>query len=348
MAALSRSPGVQVRAAAPGEGAVLAGLWRELWDAHESWGGYRGSREARVYGELAARLDEDARVRGGHPLLGRHVHLVAELGGSVCGQVEGWIDRLGVDPATPHTCEVRSLVVGARARRRGVGRALLDGLAREALVASSGEPCVLAAEVLDANPAVRFYADLGYVPAAWSTCIDVARGAAVTSAVFSARLAARRDAHAVAALEGNLAVRRQAANDPRHDRPRSVDATTLAVLAAQLENGGAATQREPSLIVAVDPGGTVRGMTSFATHALEPPFTPGVRALSGRFAVSDTAACGPAIAALVILACRLAHVQGATRLELTDLSRPDTDLYRAALAAGAVPWSRVVTRAAGD
>ncbi|MBV9945512.1 MAG: hypothetical protein JOZ69_01535, partial [Myxococcales bacterium] len=116
MAALTRSSGVSVRAAIPGEGATVAGLWRELWEAHEGWGGYPGSRDPRVYAQLAHRLDDDARVRAGHPILGRHVHLIADVGGVACGQVEGWFERHGVDVGTPFTCEVRSLVVTERAR----------------------------------------------------------------------------------------------------------------------------------------------------------------------------------------------------------------------------------------
>ena len=57
MAALTRPAQLVVRAAFPGEGAAVAALWRELWDAHEAWGGYPGSRDPRVYAQLAHRLD---------------------------------------------------------------------------------------------------------------------------------------------------------------------------------------------------------------------------------------------------------------------------------------------------
>jgi GNAT superfamily N-acetyltransferase len=156
MAALTQPARVLVRAAVPGEGGAVAALWRELWDAHEAWGGYPGSRDARVYAQLARRLDEDARARAGHHILGRHVHLVAQVGGAVCGQVEGWFERHGIDAATPHTCEVRSLIVTERARGLGAGRALLDTLARTARKLSRGTSSVLAAEVLDRNPARAF------------------------------------------------------------------------------------------------------------------------------------------------------------------------------------------------
>jgi hypothetical protein len=50
------------------------------------------------------------------------------------------------------------------------------------------------------------------------------------------------------------------------------------------------------------------------------------------------------VPALVALACRLALARGAQHVELTDLSRPGTDLHSAALATGATPWSRVVVK----
>src|SRR6516165_2949654 len=162
MAAMTRPARIVVRAALPGEGTAIAALWRELWDAHETWGGYPGSRDARVYAQLAQRLDEDARARAGQPILGRHVHLVADLAGSPCGQVEGWFERHGIDPATPYTCEVRSLVVATWARQLGAGRALLEALAAAARSLARGAPCLLAAEVLEPNPAQAFYTRIGY------------------------------------------------------------------------------------------------------------------------------------------------------------------------------------------
>ena len=104
-----------------GEGAAIAGLWRELWDAHEAWGGYAGTRDPRVYEQLALAPRDDARVRGGQPVLGRHVHLVAQPTESIAGQVEGWFERHGIDETTPYTCEVRSLIVSSRTRRAASG-----------------------------------------------------------------------------------------------------------------------------------------------------------------------------------------------------------------------------------
>jgi ribosomal protein S18 acetylase RimI-like enzyme len=348
MAALSRASRVRVRAALPGEGPAVAGLWRELWDAHEDWGGYPGSRDPRVYAQLGARLDEDARVRAGRPLLGRHIHLVADLGGVPCGQVEGWVDRQGVDSRTPHTCEVRSLIVARSARRLGAGQALLDALGREARAAAQGATCVLAAEVLSSNPANTFYDRLGFRAVAWAARIDVAAGAAIASTDVTVRLASSRDDRAVAYLELALAARRFAAGDTRYDRPRPLDPALVGAIARQLGAAGDATQREPTTIVAVDARGTQCGVASFAVHALELPFAPGTRALVGRFAIAEASQSRRAVAALVGLSCRLAAAHGASNVELTDLSEPGTDLYEAARVAGARPWSRVVLRAVRD
>jgi GNAT superfamily N-acetyltransferase len=367
MAALTRPSDVVVRAAVPGEGRTVAALWRELWDAHEAWGGYPGSRDARVYAQLANRLDEDARVRAGHPILGRHVHLIADVGGVACGQVEGWFERNGVDPWTPFTCEVRSLVVTEAARTRGAGRALLGvlaeaarGLARASMTvaaaASFAAPgsgrnsgVVLAAEVLEPNPAHGFYARVGYAPVSWNARVDAMTDAGVhpvPSWACSARLGAPPDALAIARLESTLALRRRTAGDVRFDRPRAIDATLLGAIAAHLGSGGEGSLREPTTLVAVDASGAVRGSASFSVHTLEPPFVPMRRALLGRFALDPACPSAPLVAPLVALARRLALSRGAAQVELTDLSGPGTELHDAALATGARPWSRVVTKGA--
>jgi GNAT superfamily N-acetyltransferase len=347
VAALSHPARVTVRAAQPGEGDVIAALWRELWDAHEAWGGYPGTRDPRVYSTLARRLDEDARVRAGHPILGRHIHLVADLAGTPCGQVEGWFERHGVDPTTPFTCEVRSLIVTERARGLGAGRLLLDELAGAARMLTSGAPCVLAAEVLDANPAVTFYSRIGYVPGSYNARVDSAFGARAVAGPCTARLALPRDALPLGFLEATLAERRRAAGDTRFDRPRAVDATMVGAIAAHLSHnqmGQAAQTREANTLVAVDADGAVRGSAAFTTHTLEPPFIAMRRALIGRFAVDPACPPGPLVAPLVSLACRVALSQGAPLVELTDLPPPDTQLHQAALAAGAQDWSTVVLK----
>jgi GNAT superfamily N-acetyltransferase len=344
MAALTRPARVQVRAAAPGEGAAVAGLWRELWDAHEGWGGYAGSRDPRVYAQLARRLDDDARVRAGHPVLGRHVHLVADVDGAPCGQVEGWFERHGIDPSTPYTCEVRSLIVTERVRGVGAGRALLETLADLARSLARGTAAVLAAEVLEPNPAHAFYDRVGYRPVAWCARIDA--GVAGGASHGGARIAVPQDAHAIARLETTLAARRRAAGDVRFDRPRGIDATLVGAIAAHLATDPAATMRDPSTLVALDASGAVRASAGFTVHALEPPFIPMRRALLGRFALDPAFPALPYVEPLVRLGCRLALSQGAPHVELTDLSAPGTPLHDAALASGARPWSRVVARGA--
>jgi GNAT superfamily N-acetyltransferase len=333
---------VLVRAARPGEGSAVAALWRELWDAHEAWGGYSGSKDARVYEQLAVRLEEDARVRAGHPVLGRHVHLVAALKGELTGQVEGWFERHGVDPSTPNTCEVRSLIVRAQARRTGAGRALLDTLGRVALTLSAGVPVVLAAEVLEPNPAHGFYAKAGYAPVAWSARIDTSTRVAPRADVM-ARPAEPRDALAVAVLDTTLAVRRRAAGDPRFDRPRAVDATLVGAITAHLAHV-ASLVGEPSEIVAIDAHGDVRASATLAVTSLDPPFLPAKRGILGRFAVDPARDPRELVPHMVSLGCALAASRGAAMMELTDLTAPGTPLYQAAIATGARPWSRVVTR----
>jgi len=346
VAALSRPARVSGRAPLPGEGDAIAALWRELWDAHEAWGGYPGTRDPRVYVQVARRIDEDARVRAGHPILGRHIHLVADLAGAPCGQVEGWFERHGVDPTTPFTCEVRSLIVTERARGLGAGRVLLDELASTARLLSSGHPCVLAAEVLDANPAVSFYRRLGYVPASFNSRVDSARGARQATGPTGARVALARDALPLAVLEATLAERRRAAGDIRFDRPRSVDATMVGAIAAHLGAGPGGPAGDASTLVALDASGVVRASAAFTTHTLEPPFLAMRRALVGRFAVDPACSPEPLVASLVALACRMALAQGAPLVELTDLPSPGTSLHEAALAARAEDWSSVVLKPA--
>ena len=340
MAAVTAQDRVVVRAAAPGEGVAVAGLWRELWEAHEAWGGYASAHDDRVYARLAVRLDEDARVRGGHPVLGRHVHLVATVNGVIAGQVEGWFERHGSDPATPYTCEVRSLIVSARARKLGVGRALLDTLARTSSELARGAPSVLAAEVLEPNPAHSFYAKCGYHPVSWNARTYTSHEPR-TATTASARIAEAKDALAVAVLESTLAARRRAAGDVRFDRPRAVDATLASAIAAHLGRKHR-DPGEPIELVAVDKSGDVRAAASLVVAPLDPPFVPTRRAILGRFAIDPAREPLPLVAPLVALGARLAAASDAPTMEITDLTSPGTPLFEAALKTGARPWSRVV------
>jgi GNAT superfamily N-acetyltransferase len=350
MAAVTKAPSVVVRAANADEGRAIAALWRELWDAHEAWGGYAGTRDPRVYEQLAARLSEDARVRSGQPILGRHIHLVAQTELGVVGQVEGWFERHGVDETTPYTCEVRSLIVSARTRSRGIGRALLESLAQVARHMSRGAPVVMAAEVLEPNPAHGFYAKVGYAPVSWTARLPT-DGPGAEDPVetwsgnerWTARLATADDALAVAMLDPALASRRRAQGDLRFDRPRAVDATFVGALATHLARPpGALDQCE---LVVVDSQRVVRASASLTVMSLDPPFVPARRGLLGRFAVDPALADPrPLMAPLVKLGCRLAYMRGAATLELADLDPPRHPLNEGALAAGARPWSRIVER----
>ena len=345
MAAVTKAPSVVVRAANVDEGRAIAGLWRELWDAHEAWGGYAGTRDPRVYEQLATRLSDDARVRSGQPVLGRHIHLVAHTDLGIVGQVEGWFERHGIDETTPYTCEVRSLIVSARTRSRGVGRALLDSLAQVARHMSRGSPVVMAAEVLEPNPAHAFYAKVGYAPVSWTARLTTDGGddhGAVASGPWSARVATPDDALAIAMLDPALAARRRSQGDVRFDRPRAVDATFVGALAAHLARPvGTLDQCE---VVAVDEHNAVRGSASLTVMSLDPPFVPARRGLLGRFAVDPALDPRPLVAPLVRLGRRLAFLRGAATLELTDLDPPTGALHEGALATGARPWSRIVER----
>jgi GNAT superfamily N-acetyltransferase len=358
MAAVMRDNGILVRGARPGEGHAIAGLWRELWDAHENWGGYRASHDERVYDELAGRLDEDARVRASHPVLGRHVHLVASDGHALLGQVEGWFERHGIETTTPYTCEVRSLIVTAKGRKGGTGRALLDALAATALGLARGGQVVLAAEVLQPNPASAFYEKVGYSPVSWSTRIEVrapqagpqevppphlgGRGAVNNAHLepFPARFAHPRDALAVAVLESSLASRRRSTGDVRYDRPRAVDATFVGAIAAHLGSIGQ-NPLDPVEVVVTDRAGNVRASSSFAVGTLESPFVPSRRAVMGRFALDPALDPGLLILPLLQFGKKLALERSVPYIELTDLTRPGTPAYQATLDAKASPWSRI-------
>jgi predicted N-acetyltransferase YhbS len=344
MAAVTPMDDVVVRAAQPGEGRAIAALWQELWDAHDAWGGYAAAHDPRVYAQLALRLEEDARVRAGQAVLGRHVHLIATDKGVVAGQVEGWFERHGTSEATPYTCEVRSLIVTASLRRSGTGQALLDALARTVQRLSHGLGVVLAAEVLEPNPAQSFYARVGYEPIAWSTRIvsDPAPEQRSLNSAFTARVATGADALAVAMLETALAARRRSLGDVRFDRPRAVEATLVSAIAAHL--GRDQGPNDAVELVAVDAIGHVHGSASFAVGTLDPPFVPSKRAVVGRFAVDPALDPGPLMSPLIALGRRMAALRGAPQVELTDLTSPGTPIYQASLEAGATPWSRIVTK----
>ncbi len=344
MAALLTPKVLEVRAAAPGEGAAIAGLWRELWDAHEAWGGYTGTRDPKVYAEVARRLDEDARVRMGQPVLGRHIHLVCEHAGAMVGQVEGWFEKHGWEEATPCTCEVRSLIVTGASRARGAGRELLDVLARYAAYLARG-PCVLAAEVLEDNPAQAFYAKIGYRSVSYSARIEAVRAATLPSpGDLVARTARPDDALSLARLESVLARRRRLQRDMRFDRPRAVEATLVGAIAAHLARPTGPA--DPVELVVTDPRGQVRAGATLVVSPLDPPFVPAKRALLGRITTDPALHPRPLLDALLRVAGRLAVSRGAPLMEITDLDIPPGILHESALATGAVRWSRVVEKMA--
>ena len=153
---------------------------------------------------------------------------------------------------------MRSLIV-ARARARfGVGRALLDAIEKAVRGRFRGGDCVLAAEVLEPNPAHSFYERVGFAPVAWSGHIDAATVLAGPPplAGFGARVASPDDALAIAHLEALLAERRFAAGDMRFPPPPPIEAGLLGSiaikLADELPTSGGDPLYEPATIVVVD------------------------------------------------------------------------------------------------
>jgi hypothetical protein len=185
---------------------------------------------------------------------------------------------------------------------------------------------------------------VGYAPISWNARIESLQGAGVPQGQLRVRHALVPDALALARLDGALALRRRGAGDLRFDRPRAIDATLVSAIGARLGGGLPVSLREPQTLVAADPSGAVRASASFTMHALEPPFMPIRRALLGRFALDPTYPAAPLVSSLVGFASRIACADGATHLELTDLSAPRSDLYDAAVAVGAEPWSRIMQK----
>lgn len=341
-----RAGALAVRAPRPEEARRVAWLWRELWDVHETWGGYLGTRDPDVYEGVAQRIADDARARRGSPLYGRHVHLVATLDDAVVGQVEGWIDRSGYARATPVTCEVRSLVVAERARGRGAGEALLAELGRVATEAVAPEPVVLAAEVLEPNPAHAFYARAGFRVVAHAVRLGLDAAFALPSTRgLVARLAGTRDARQVAELDHALSAARARRRDVRFDAPRALDAAFVDAIALHL----AAPQRSSGpigampLVVEAERGAIVASGLLSTMH-LDPPFEPQERAVLARLSARAGSPPGPLVAPLLQAAAQRAARRGARTLEIVDLDPPGAPLHAALLALGAVPWSRVVLR----
>ena len=336
MAAVSAQAHVMVRAPRPGDGHAVASLWRELWDVHEGWGGYPGAKDEATYARVAARIEHEARARQGSFALGRHLHLVATLAGEVIGQVEGWHDRYGVDAQTPSTCEVRSLIVASGARHCGAGAALLRSLGDAASAIALGST-VLAAEVLEPNPAHAFYEKVGYTPVAYNLRTTTANARWPERA----RTATARDALPIAILESALATRRKRVQDARFDPPRAVDASWLGAIAAHLQN---VEGQMPLELVALDGTGAVRACATLLVMTLDPPFLPVRRAALARASIDPAVDPDELLPPLVELAAHIAARNGAATMEITDLPPPATPMYDAVRRTGAVPWSRVVTR----
>jgi GNAT superfamily N-acetyltransferase len=329
---------IEVRAPRRGEGLEIAALWKELWDLHEGWGGYPGARAKDTYALVARRIDVEATQRSGDPLLGKHIHLVATLGGAIVGQVEGWLDRLG--SRAPITCELRSLVVAERARGFGVGRTLVRALEQltQQLV---GEGFVVA-EVLGKNPWFPFYLKIGYevinVQASFST-----QRVWPAADLYAVQVATAHDALALALFDGKLAHARQQRGDVRFDGPRAIDATLLGAISMHIARSSQVADSVDCELLVMHPEEGPVASASLSMHALEPPFALGFRAVLGRFTLDSSAraASGP-LAAACAYAAQVFRRQGVEFFELTDLPTLQSGVGQAAIELGGKAWSRVI------
>jgi GNAT superfamily N-acetyltransferase len=326
-----------IRAPRLRDGAEVAALWRELWDLHTGWGGYKGSAEPAIYTHLATRLENDFRHRQEQTLEGAHIHLVALEKDRIVGQVEGWLERYGERSETHTTCEVRSLVVGQAGRGLGIGRQLLETLGRVS-VAESGRPVVMVAEVLTKNPALQFYQRMGFSISSLSRKLS----RPPSPAVF-ARPAGASDAFAVGLLSEHLARERRKRGDLRFDPPASLDAARVSAIAVYLR------QQNSSAVdhIAFAPDGTAIGTATLSTTSLDPPFLPQRRAALGRFALSDSRLAQKAFSALIASAWQDAQTHGATFIELTELTEAPTPTLTYAVELGTEPWSTIVMKTVG-
>jgi hypothetical protein len=236
---------------------------------------------------------------------------------------------------------VHSLVVEAESQSRGIGKALLTGIDRAGVALMDGGGALLAAEVLELNPAFRFYEKQGFFPVSYVTALPTKPTYALPKG-YAARRAIAGDASILAKLDRVLAERRFQQGDPRWDLPRAVDSKEIGLLAEHLARDSQSTNSRE--IVVEDPAGVVRASACLAVSPLEYPFRLGRRACLGRLSIEPGFPIEPFVEAVLAEGARLASLQGAERMEVTDLPSPESMLYRATLVVGARPWSRIMCR----
>ena len=325
MAALSKVSDIHVRAAAPGEGRLVAALWRELWDAHEAWGGYPGSHDERVYAR--PRRAGSRRTRASAPGAAgpRAPRCTSSRPGKGTwrGRSRGGSSGTGSTRRRRTRARCARSSCGGSCGPRGSGARSSTSSPSRRGAWGRGGAVVLAAEVLEPNPAHAFYAKCAYTPVSYNQRIVTSLGAAapVGGQGMGARPADPKDALAIALLESTLAARRRAAGDDALRSPArgGRDARRRHRCASGAERGGGAVgarrRRRAGERARAGPRSPSRS-SSLRSYTLK-------RAILGRFAVDpacDAAMCGACVAALVALGSRLAAARGAPTMELDGSS----------------------------
>ena len=141
-------PGVTLRAATPADAEALATVHVQAW--HETYGGL-------IPQAVLDRLDPAERAAMWRKALsGGATVLLAELGGAIVG-FGHWREQ--PEASLTQSAEIGALYILACAQRRGIGRALMSGMARELIAHGHASVSLW---VLEGNTQARqFYEALG-------------------------------------------------------------------------------------------------------------------------------------------------------------------------------------------
>lgn|GEM_PF-956412 len=337
------------RAATRTDAPAICDLWQQLWHEHEAIGGYAATRDPEAYVSLTQRIENELVRRAGSAVGGRHIHLVASCDKRVVGQIEAWLEQLGVfvGAAPTVTCELRSLIVAPHARGAGTGKALVEKAAQVASHLLQGVPILLAAEVLHRNPSIAFYTRLGFAPRSWNAQMPTSIASPLPrSTPFQARQATHRDARALAELHHAFVTRKYAAHDSRFGAPQPVNSALIEHFADAVQHMKTAHDqtRALSTYLVVEHAHAVCAAAHLSVSQLEPPFVPVARAVLSGFSAASAAHAPELFAELMSLGRHIAKLHGAPMMEITDLDAPNQPIFQAALQLGAQPWSLTMLR----